>query len=278
MKSHRLTLGIALAAALALPASASAHGKPTPNSVRSHISSANAALEQVSALVAANDNAAAAVEAARNRVQTNRANREARKLHNVGDRATALRRVAQQHDANLRTFTDLVGEAAPEMQVDIATAIVGSLTGRERALETLTKLLPALPAQALKGIAKAITTLSSRGPVDVDQLVSAAKTGGISPDAQSLMQTAIGMAGVEIASGMDRLTGLAGMLPAQAQGPVQAAMDRVKGILQGLLSGRAPSPSTGTPSGRPIPAGLLGLIGNLPILSGLLSPGSPNGS
>ncbi len=142
--------------------------------------------------------------------------------------------MAQQHDANLRTFTDLIGEATPEMQVDLAKAIVGSLAGRERALETLTKLLPALPSQALKGVTKAISALSSRGPVNVDQLASAAKTPATSPHRRRPdLQMAIGTAGVGIATGMDRLKGLVAMLPAQAQGPVQAAMDRVNGNLAG---------------------------------------------
>lgn len=76
--NYRITLTAgAILALLALPATAGAHERPSPQTVAKHVRGANLALDRVASLVTHDDNSAAAIELARNRRQTRAADREA---------------------------------------------------------------------------------------------------------------------------------------------------------------------------------------------------------
>lgn len=255
------------ALALALPVSASAHSPASPQSVQTHVRSADAALTKVQQLVAGNQDAAAAVAMARNQIQTRAAAREAGRLRGAPRRATALRLVARLQDENVATFAELVDDVAPAVQEPMADAITAALAGRERALSTLTALAPKLPAQAQRGVARAIAALSGDRTEEVTQLMAAMGSGRISAGAQPAVEQALSNAVAGIAVGMSRLQEVLGTLPPQAQAPVQQAMDRLAGILQGLAGGAAGVPSAGGPvSGLPIPS-LPIPMGSLPVPS-----------
>ncbi len=265
------------ALALALPAGASAHATASPQSVRAHVQSAETALTQVQQLVAGNQDAAAAVAMARNQVQTRAAAREAGRLRGAPRRATALRLVARLQDENVATFAELVDDVAPATQEPMAAALSAALAGRDRALQTLTALAPTLPAQAQRGVARAIAALSGDRTDEVVQLVGALTSGRVSPGAQPAVEQALSNAAAGIAVGMSRLQEVLGTLPPQAQAPVRQAMERLAGILQGLAGGAAGGPSTGAsvpggpPAGLPIPVGGVPVpslpipLGDLPI-------------
>lgn len=250
---------VTAALALALPVSASAHSPASPQSVRNHVRSADAALTKVERLVAGNRDAAAAVAMARNQVQTRAAAREAGRLRGASRRATAVRLVARLQDANVATFAELVDEVDAAAQEQMADALAAALAGRERALSTLTALAPKLPPQAQRGVARAIAALSGDRTDEVAQLIAAMGSGRISAGAQPVVEQALSNAAAGIAVGMGRLQEILGVLPPRAQAPVQQAMDRLAGILQGLAAGAGAAPAAGAPptggpvSGLPVP-------------------------
>lgn len=105
---------------------------------------------------------------------------------------------------------------------------------------------------------------------EVAQLMAAMGSGRISAGAQPVVEQALSNAAAGIAVGMGRLQEVLGMLPPQAQAPVQQAMDRLAGILQGLAAGAGAAPGappTGGPvSGLPVPS-LPIPTGSLPVPS-----------
>ncbi len=275
MNRSKLTAALAATAMLAVPAAASAHEKSSTQSVRAHIRNADQALTMVADLVNNNKDAAAAIQMVQNRRQTQAATRETSRLRGRSARASAMRMVAKQRDENVETYAALVDEIAGDAQVDMAVAVSSNVNGREMALSTLTALLPMLPSQAQAGIAKAIAAISGDSQDEVVDIVTAMKSGQVSDAAQPALNTALTAASGAMFSGVERLQGLVGTLPGPAQGPVQNAINRVTGILQGLFGGGTqPGTTTGpvtvtgslpVPSGLPIPS-------NLPIPSGLPIP------
>ena len=99
-------------------------------------------------------------------------------------------------------------------------------------------------------IAKAIAAISGDSQDEVVDIVTAMKSGQVSDAAQPALNTALTAASGAMFTGVERLQGLVGTLPAPAQGPVQNAINRVTGILQGLFGGGTqPGTTTGpTPS------------------------------
>lgn len=270
MNRIKLAVGITAAAALALPAGAGAHAKPSTQSVGAHVRSADQALTMVADLVADHDAAAAAIEMVRNRRQTQAAAREAARLRGSRASATGLRLVARQRNANAEAYAELVDELTGDTQTAMARAIGDNLNARETALAKLTTLLPSLPAAAQPGMAKAIASLSGNGSDEVDDIEAAMQSGRIPEVAKPYLEKALATATGAISTGLARLQGLVSGLPTAAQGPVQSAIDRIGGILNGIFGGgttTAAAPGE-TTSGLPIPSAL-------PIPSGLPIPSIP---
>lgn len=275
MNHSKLTAALAATAVLAVPAAASAHEKSSTQSVRAHIRNADQALTMVADLVKDNKDAAAAIQMVKNRRQTQAATREAARTRGRSARASALRMVAKQRDENVETYAALVDEVGGDLQGDMAVAISSNVNGREKALSTLTGLIPTLPAQAQAGIAKAIAAISGDSQNEVVDIVAAMQSDHVSDAAQSALRTALTAASGAMFSGVERLQGLVGSLPGPAQGPVQSAINRVTGILRGLFGGGTQSGGTtgpGATAGLPIPSNLP-IPTNLPIPSGLPIPG-----
>lgn len=270
MNRSKLTAALAATAVLAVPAAASAHEKSSTQSVRAHIRNADQALTMVADLVKDNKDAATAIQMVQNRRQTQAATREAGRVRGRSARAAAMRLVAQQRDDNVESYAALVDEVAGDTQVDMANAIASNVNGREKALSTLTALLPMLPAQAQAGIAKAIAAISGNGQDEVVDIVTALNSGQVSDAAQPALSTALTAASGAMFTGVNRLQGLVAGLPGPAQGPVQNAINRVTGILQGLFGGGTQSGATTGPGAV---TGALPIPSTLPIPSGLPIPG-----
>lgn len=275
MNHSKLTAALAATAVLAVPATAAAHQKSSTQSVRAHIRSADQALTMVAERVKHNKDAAAAIPMVKNRRQTQAATREAGRVRGRSAKASALRMVAKQRDANVETYAALVDEVAGDAQVDMANAISQNVNGREKALSTLTGLLAKLPVQAQAGIAKAIAAISGDGQDEVVDIVNAMKSDQLSDAAKPALTAALTTATGAMFTGVDRLQSLVAGLPGPAQGPVQNAINRVTGILQGIFGGGTTSPGAtgpgGVTSGLPIPSNLP-IPANLPIPSGLPIP------
>ncbi len=273
-RTRNLTLALVGAMAVA-PAAASAHPSPSPQSVAKHVRNADQALTMVESLVGQNEDAQAAVQFARNRVQMRAAARETRRLQRrsasgAGARraARATRLLARQSNSNAETFAEIVDEVSGELQLDVARAAAADLGARERALEILTALMDRVPEQARPAIARAIAALSSDGQDEVAALAAALESGALPPEAEAAVQQALGMATAAIDEAIERLNGIVGQVPEQARPQVEQAvelvtqqLEMVKQILAGLFSGG--QPAAGVPStGLPIPGGLP--VGALP--------------
>ena len=273
--NHRTRIfSTALVGALAIaPAAASAHETPSPNSVKVHVRSADQALDMVESLVDRNQDAKAAIQFARNRRQMHAASRETRALQRGarGERgaaraASATRLVAKQSNTNAETFAEIVDEVSGKLQIDVAQAARSDLRGREKALDVLARLMDRVPAQAKQGIALAIAALSSDGADEVADLSSAFGGGTLPPEAQQAVGQALAQAFAAIDGAIERLNGIAALVPEQARPYVQQAMERVtqqlqmvKQLLSGLFSGAGAQPGGALPipSGLPIPTGVV---------------------
>ena len=130
----------------------------------------------------------------------------------------------------------------------------------------LARLMDRVPAQAKQGIALAIAALSSDGADEVADLSSAFGGGTLPPEAQQAVGQALAQAFAAIDGAIERLNGIAALVPEQARPHVQQVMERVtqqlqmvKQLLSGLFSGAGAQPGGGAlpiPGGLPIPSGL----------------------
>ena len=261
----KLAGGLAAVAVMAAPAMASAHSDPSVNSVRAHVRNADQALAMVADRVKTNDNAAAAIAMVRNLRQTQAATREARRVQGRSQKAKALRLVADQRNDNVLVLSAIVDEVSDSAQPATATALNYNLKGRETAIARLTSLASTLPAQAQAAIARAIAVIAGN-PAPVANIAGALTSGDITPTAQPQLQQALTLASGAMFTGVGQLQQIVEMLPAPAQGPVNNAIARITGILQGIFGNGGPATGT-TPGGAPG-----GIVSNLPIPTNLPIP------
>lgn len=265
----RLVAVAATTAMLAIPATAAAHDRAKPRSVKSHTAKARTALDRAVEL-AGSDQAAAAVAYARSRAHTLAADREARALADRAPQrrssARSVRRVARLHDGNLDTFLELAPDASGDMAVTVAKAVLASVKGRERAAAALEALNEHLPEQARPAVARALARIGAGGDEEVAEIADLLGMASIPEAARPWLEQALGLATSAVADAVDRLESLVATLPPEAQPHVSAALVRVEealatvtALLQGLLDGSAGG-------GLPVPI-------DLPILSGLPIPG-----
>jgi hypothetical protein len=295
---------VAVAAALtvvAAPAAAEAHSRPSPNSVRSHVRSANDALSRVTQLVGAGDQAAAAIQLAENRLHTTAASREARRVHRAARGARGARRaisayrlLATQQNRNIEAYAALVDDVQGGLQEQAARLVTTGLRGREQALGMLIQLVERLPEPARAPVAQVIQALSADGQDELGALFGVLATSDELPlNVQNLLGQALDLATGALGTGLGRLEDLVGLLPPEAQAPVlqaiaqvQTTITTVTSLLEGLLGDLPAVPGAGGASGLPDIGGLLGnlddvlpgLGGVLPDLSGLLGGLVPAGA
>lgn len=258
-RAKLIAAGAALAV-FAAPAAAGAHGKATPQSVKTHVRSAHAALDVVASLVRDHEDAAAAIAFARNRRDTLAAQREARALAARAPRAgvAALKTVAALTDEQGGIYADLVDEASGTLQVSLAKGAAASVKGRDRAVAQLTALAGTLPPAAAQGIARAIAAVLSDGAQEAEDLSTAAAAPQVSTHAQAWLQLASEQSAAGMNTAVGKLRELLPTLPAAAQPHVEQAIDRIAGVMemvQGILNGIF-GDGSGSGSTSPIPSGL----------------------
>ena len=271
----RTLIGLAAGATLLFPVTASAHERSSVKSVNAHVKAADQALDRVAELVGDNDQAAAAVAFARNRVEMRRAQAEAVRVkgRDTAAGARALRAVAAQNDVNAETFAGLIEDASGAAQLAVAKGASASVKGRDTALAQLTSLSGRLPAAARPGIARAITAVTGDGQQDIETLKRALESPDVPAEVKPWIEFAIAQITAGLGTATSQLESLLPQLPAAAQGPVQSALDRVNGILgmvTGILQGIFGGGAAGAPAldGLPIPSGL-------PIPGGIRIPAGP---
>ena len=281
--SRRFLAGLTAAAALAVPAQAIAHERASVGSVNAHLDRASQALDQVAARVAGQDQAAAAVAFARNRVEMRRAQAEAGRVkrRSASRGARALRALAEHQDGNAEAFVALAEPATGAIELQVAKAAAASVKGRDRALAELADLAGRLPAPAREAIAIAMAAMAQDSGAEVEAIAAGIESSAVSDAAKAWLGMALAQATAGIDTAIAQLEALIPQLPAAAQGPVQQALetvqgvlDMVGGILQGLLGG---AQEGGPGSGLPLPAGvpipdlgqLLPMLGGLPIPFGI---------
>jgi hypothetical protein len=300
VKLKSLVAAGAAVCVVAAPAAAEAHSKPSPNSVRAHVTSANEALANVTRLVGSGNEAAAAIQLAENRLHTTAASREARRVQRSARGARGARRaisayrlVATQQNRNVEAFAGLVGNLEGRLQEQAARLITTGLQGREQALAALIQLVERLPEPARAPIARVIQTLSADGQDEVGAILGVLATSGeLPPNVQVLLGRALDLATGALETGLGRLEELVALLPPEAQAPVQQALAQVQTtiatviqLLEGLLGELPAVPGAGGTGGLPDVGSLLGnlddvlpgLGGVLPDLSGLLDGLVPGG-
>lgn len=253
---HRTKLsGVATAAALcvvvAIPGTALAN---PAKDVRKHVRNADDALTRAETLVDRNKDAKAAVQMARANVQAGKAHAKAGRANASRKEMQLTRRAAAQYGENAETFAAEIGELRPGVQVRVAEEIENAVDGRDHAVSTLTDLLDQVPAQAVKGITRAIGAAGSGD--EIDELSAALESGEIAGKATDAVEQATATAIQSVQQAYATLQSLVDQLPAEAQPHVQAALDRVQGQLEtvvGILEGvfgNVPSLPVPGPSGH----------------------------
>ena len=268
MSLKKLAAAAVAAAALSSPAAAAAHERPSVASVKSHAAKAEAALDRVQALVAGNDDAAAAVAYAKSRVQSQAADGDARRLAALSGKGAAKRAakanavLANLHDDNVDAFAELV-EHADANQVAFAKALAASAKGRDAALTALAGLADRLPAAAQAGIAQALAAINGDGEQEIEGIAGMTASATVPDEAKPWVTLALGYATQGMAHAIDHLNEVLGLVPEQARPHVEmalaqvtGALQRVSGILAGLLGGEGVAGALPIPQGLPIPQNL----------------------
>lgn len=294
-------LGAALTV-IAAPAAADAHSSPSPNTVRAHVNSANKALDRVTQLVGAGNQATAAIQLAENRLHTTAAAREARRVKRSVRGARGARRaisayrlVATQQNRNIESYAAIIDDVQGRLQEQAARLVITGLQGREQALGVLTQLVARLPEPARAPVARVIQTLSSDGQDELGAIFGVLATSSeLPPNVQGLLGQALDLATGALGTGLGRLEELVALLPEPARAQVQQAIAQVQttitmvtSLLEGLLGELPAVPGVGGGSAGGLPdvgsllpglEGVLpGLGGILPDLSGLLGGFIPGG-
>ena len=290
MKLKPLTATGAALAVLALPSAAAAHSNPDHTDVRSHVRSADRALDTVTSLVGAGQSSAATDALGRHRRQVRAALKDARGALRSADGTPELRRVAlayrtvaRQQAVDSQQYTALLGsDVTDSLQTKLAQLLNLSLSEREDVLDQLTALLDELPASSQIGVSRWIRHLTNDGQAQVGSLLGllTQTQTAFPPNVQDLLAQALELATGAVDEAMARLDGIVAMLPPQARGPVRMALDQmqttitmVRGMLEALV-GSLPAAAPGQVPALPDFATLLpGLEGVLPGLGGTL-PGS----
>lgn len=262
----KVTTGVVAVVVLAAPSIASAHSSASVSSVRAHVRGADQALAMVADRVEDHDQAAAAIAMVQNLRRTQTATRESGKVRGRSQGAKALRLVVAQRDANVQTLAGLVDDVSGDVQLDMARALANNLSGRQTAIAKFTALAPMLPTAAQAGIAQAIAAISAHGVDEVTTITGALRSGQVAAGAQPQLQQALTLASAAMFTGVGQLQQIVGMLPGPAQGPVNNAIARITGILQGIFGNGGPVGGT-TPGGAPA-----GVVSNLPIPTNLPIP------
>ena len=159
---------------LFVPATASAHAKPSFAGVAQHVRSADQALDL--AVVALNQGrgstgrtafAKSRIEMARARAETQRLVRDADTGSKRARAARAQALVMREQDENVEQLLGVLDKAEGKVENEIARAALTDARGRDKAVAVLGALLQKLPAAAKDGITRAMSSVSQNRTEEV---------------------------------------------------------------------------------------------------------------
>ena len=277
---HRLIAACVAAAALAVPAAASA-------GVGDYAERAGSSLDRVERLAVQGRAGDALAELRRGRRAVRAANRAAMRLARAADDATearraasALRTTATLEDQNIASYAELLDQVSGHLEEVIAVAMQRSLEARQQAIALMTQLMEQLPEAARAPLAQFIAMLSSGDEGVADDIIGELTGGGITSLVSGILEQTLGMVTQTLESVTGMLEGVTALLPgpaAQIVGPlmnmitgtVSGILDMVLGSWSGLGGEGSPPPASGGGSGFSLPG--LDLVQQL--LGGLFGGG-----
>lgn len=290
----RVVAGVVAAAALittAAPAVSQAASSKSPEAqVGRQLQLAQLDARRVTRAVQRDQAKQAVVALKRSRRRANAAARGARSLAaHAGDSqqagATAvwtLAATAGTYGDAMQRFAGLVPDASSSMvQQSLASALPGTIAGREQIIALITQLVSQLTGQAQNIAAQALAALQAVAPGQAQQVAQVAMIGDLPASIASIIQQALATATSALNMGLSTLVSVAPQLPSGTQTQIGGALQTVTSAIQGLLPllqqviGVATGAATGAVSQA---TGLVqGLLGSL-LGGGILGASTGTGS
>lgn len=227
MRNPKIVLGMTVAVLFALPASAPA--APKVSDVAKHVHSAEAALD-LAAMAAEQGKVRRAGKAlARERAQARKAARKAARVRGAKRELNATRMAARYNDAAFAELADLVGEVPGRARGVVLDALARAAASRDALIARLTTLAERLPDRARDAVMSAIARMQADdAPTTLAALLD---EGSLGEAATARIAEVIDKVTARLEAVAVRLDELGATLPAEAQGPVQAAAAAIRGNL-----------------------------------------------
>jgi len=219
---HTAAGTLAASALLALAASPAA---ATPATVGDQLARADAALARAAQLANRGSDAVAVAQLNRADRLTAAADRRSDRTRG-SERARDERAVAAQYQQNAEAAARLVRSVDGAADATAADAVADAVEGRERALDTLTRLAGRLPAPAQQGLARAVVSVTAAGPRPGRTLDAALSSGDVDENAVDDVEQAIDRVHEGVRADGERLAVLAERLPAAARRGIERARTR----------------------------------------------------
>ena len=236
---HRLIAVCVAAAALAIPAAASA---APSTGVRDYAERAGSSLDRVERLATQGRADQALAELRRGRRAVRATNRAAVRLaRSAGDAREARRAVsavrvaAALEDQNIAGYAALLDEISGHLEEVIAVAMQRSLEARQQAIELLTQLMEQLPEPARAALAEFIAMLSADDEGVANDIIGELTGGGITTLVGGILEQTLGMVTATLESVAGILESVTGLLPGPAGQIVGPLLEMVTGTVQGIL-------------------------------------------
>jgi hypothetical protein len=260
---YRLIAVCAAAAALAVPAAASA-------GVRDYTERAGSSLDRVERLATQGRADEALAELRRGRRAVRAANRTAVRLARSADdgrearrAVSAVRAAAALEDQNIAGYAALLDDIQGHLEEVIAVAMQRSLEARQQAIELLTQLMERLPEAARAPVAQFIAMLSADDEAVAGNIIDEL-SGGVPSLVGGILEQTLGMVTATLESVTGILESVTALLPgpaAQIVGPlltmvtgtVSSILDMVLGSWTGLGGQGSPPPANGGGGGFALP-------------------------
>ena len=225
MRRRLALLALAGLGALSLPATAGAD-------VRSELGQASAALDAAIDAADAGDSAGMASQIAANAAHTDQARRLVRGIDSWKQRARWLGRVGQQYEENLTEYLFEITFVDPASQMALANAFAANLQSRERAVASLTRMLPRLPEPAQSRALDAVAGLEAAG--DIEAMVETVLDEDVVAQVKELIRVQVAAAVAHMQATIDRLDGLLDRLPPEVRAYIHDTLEQISAEISAI--------------------------------------------
>lgn len=232
MKRIRLIAIGAMLALAAIPTTASA--APNVRDVAKQVRDANSAIELARQAAVQGDVDELLAQLQADRRSMGRAERKARAVEGVANKARAQRKLASHYDLVFDQFAAIIDELPAEAQARVLGAIQYGSSARDEVIARLTALASRLPDGAQQAVTEAVVRMQTDG--DLKSLVDAIGSDDVGPGIRAALTDVFGEVTSRIEGSLDDLEAIVGTLPPEAQGHVQDALARVRSQLAEVLS------------------------------------------